>query len=122
MLQVADTIPDSPAVDVLLPGDRVRSMNGTAIFDRETVTTIIESSGGSPIEMEFIRDEEPMLAMVTPRYEEDEERYVIGVYFLTNTYTNELVDLAPTAPLRLAGVHAGDRVTAIDGTIRKTVC
>jgi regulator of sigma E protease len=116
MLQVADVIPDSPAAEVLLPGDRVRAMSGTAIFDREDVTTVIQRSGGSPIEIDLERNGEPMRLTVTPTYEEDEERYVIGAYFLTNTFTNEVGDLVPSAPLRLAGVREGDRVIAIDGS------
>ncbi len=116
MLQVADVIPDSPAAEALLPGDRVRSMDGTPIFNRSNVTAVIQHSGGSPIEIELERDGEPMRLTITPRYEEGEERYVIGAYFLTNTFTNELTELAPAAPLRLAGVRTGDRVIAIDGT------
>jgi len=115
MLQVADVIPDSPAAEALLPGDRVQSLDGTPIFDREDVTTAIQRSGGLPIEMELERDGEPMRLTVTPTYEEDQERYVIGAYFLTDTFTNELTELAPAAPLRLVGVRAGDRVIAIDG-------
>jgi regulator of sigma E protease len=116
MLQVADVIPDSPAAEALLPGDRVRSMDGAPIFSRSNVTAVIQRSSGSPIEIELERDGEPIRLTVTPTYEEDEKRYVIGAYFLTNTFTNELTNLAPEAPLRLAGVHAGDRVVAIDGS------
>ena len=116
MLQVADTIPDSPASEVLVPGDLVRSMNEMPIFDRADVTSVIENSGGSPIAIDLDRAGESIRLMITPTYEEDEERYVIGAYFLTSTFTNELVELAPSAPLRLAGVHAGDRINAIDGT------
>ena len=115
MLQVADVVPDSPAAEALLPGDRVRSMDGTPIFNRSNVTAAIQRSGGSPIEIELERDGQLIRLTVTPAYEEDEERYVVGAYFLTNTFTNELTDLDATAPLRLAGVHTGDRVVAIDG-------
>lgn len=115
MLQVADVIPDSPAAEALLPGDRVRSMDGTPIFNRSNVTAVIQRSGGSPIEIELERDGKLMRLTVTPTYEEDEERYVIGAYFLTNTFTNELTELAPEAPLRLVGAHTGDLVVAIDG-------
>ena len=116
MLQVADVIPNSPAAEGLLSGDRVRSMDGTPIFDREDVTAAIQRSGGSPIEIELERNSEPLRLMVTPTYEEDGKRYVIGAYFLTNTFTNEVTELAPAAPLRLAGLRTGDRVVAIDGT------
>jgi len=91
-------------------------MDGTPIFDRGDVTAVIQRSGGSPIEIELERHDEPMQLTVTPTYEEDGKRYVIGAYFLTNTFTNELTELTPAAPLRLAGVHTGDRVVAIDGT------
>ncbi len=116
MLQVADVMPDSPAAEALLPGDRVRSIGGTPIFDREDATAAIQRSGGSPIEIEVERDDEPMRLTLTPTYEEDEKRYIIGAYFLTDTFTNEVTALDPAAPLRLAGVRVGDRVVAVDGT------
>jgi regulator of sigma E protease len=116
MLQVADVVPGSPAAELLLPGDRIRSMGGTPIFDRADATSVIEGSGGAPIEIELERDGEPWRLTVTPTYEEDGERYVIGAYFLTNTFTNELTQLTVASPLRLAGVHAGDRIVAIDAT------
>ena len=116
MLQVADVLPDSPAAGSFLAGDRIRSIGGAPIFDREEITDAIQASAGSPLEFELERNGEPVRATLTPTYKEDENRYVIGAYFLTNTFTTEIVELAPSAPLRLAGVHAGDRVIAIDGS------
>ena len=119
-LQVADVIPGSPAAEALLPGDRVHSIDDVPIFDREDVTAVIQRSGGAPIEFQLERDGEPLRLTVTPRFEADEERYIVGAYFLTNTFTNVLLDLAPTAPLRLARVHTGDRVVSIDGKLVDT--
>jgi len=116
LLQVADVIPDSPAAEQLAPGDLLRSIDGTPIFDRENVSAVIQRSGGSPISFRIERGGEPVQVTITPTYEEEEARYVIGAYFLTNTFTNELVELDPGAPLRLAGVREGDRVIAVDGT------
>ena len=115
MLQVADVIADSPAAEALLPGDRVRTMDGTPIFDSGDITAVIQRSGGLPIAIELERDGRPVQLAIAPEYEEDEERYVLGAYFLTSTFTNEITDLLPSAPLRLTGVRTGDRVLAIDG-------
>jgi regulator of sigma E protease len=115
MLQVADVIPDSPATEVLQPGDRVRSIGGTQVYDRDDITHAIQLAGESPTEIVLERGGERLRVSVTPTFREDEDRYVIGAYFLTNTFTNEIVELSADAPLRRAGVHTGDRILAIDG-------
>ena len=115
MMQVADVVPDSPATGVLQSGDRVRSIDGMQIYDRDDVTDAIQRAGATPMEIDLDRGGEILRVSVTPEFREDEDRYVIGAYFLTNTFTNEIVDLAPDAPLRRAGVHVGDRVLAIEG-------
>ncbi len=115
MLQIADVIPNSPAASSLLPGDRIRSIDGTAMFDQNDVVQSIQRADGSPIEIALIRDGQSMHLSLTATYEEDEQRYVIGAYFLENTFTNEIVELDPAAPLRLAGVQNRDRIIAVDG-------
>jgi len=115
MMQVADVVPDSPAAGILQPGDRVRSIGGTPIYDRDDVTEAIQQAGDASTEIVLERAGETVRVSVTPTFREDEARYVIGAYFLTNTYTNEIVELAPDAPLRSAGVHVGDHILAIDG-------
>ncbi len=114
MLQVADVIPDSPAAEGLVAGDRIRSMSGSPILDNDDVTNIIQRTGNAPLEIVLERGDETIRLTITPTYEEEGERYIIGAYFLTNTFTTELVELDPAAPLRLAGVRNGDRVLAID--------
>ncbi len=116
LLQVGDVIPDTPAADTLRPGDRVLSIADVPIYDREDITEAIQRSGGDPIPITVQRDDRTTTFTVTPAYREDEDRYVIGAYFLANTFTNQIARLAPSAPLRRAGVHEGDRVTAIDGS------
>jgi len=115
MLQVADVIPDSPAAEVLVAGDRIRSIGGTPVFERSDLTDAIQRAGETPLGIELVRGGEALRVSITPTFEEDEDRYVVGAYFLDNTYTQEIVELAPDAPLRLAGLQAGDRVIAIDG-------
>jgi len=113
MLQVADVVPGSPAAASLLPGDCVVSIDDTPAFYREDITEAIQRAGGAPVCIDLRRNGERVHVDITPTYEEDEARYVVGAYFLTNTLTNELVGLAPAAPLRLAGLRAGDRIVAI---------
>jgi len=115
MLQVADVIPGSAAAQHLLPGDRVRSIDAAPVYRLEDITGAIQRSGGAPVAVELVRGSELMRIEITPRFEEEEGRYVLGAYFLTNTYTREIVALAPAAPLRLAGLHVGDQIIAIDG-------
>jgi len=114
MLHVADVVQDSPAAELLLPGDRIRSIDGTAVFDPNDATRTIQRSEGSPISIELIRDEQLMRVAIEPTLRDDDQRYVIGAYFLENTFTNEIVALDPSAPLRFVGVHNHDRIICVD--------
>jgi len=121
MLQVADVIPGTPAAEVFLPGDRIVTMDDTAIFDMEEVSAAIQGSEGGAIPIDIVRDDTPMSLTITPTYSAEEERYILGAYFFTNTYTNVVAELTPTAPLRSFGVLSGDRILAVDDVPVDTV-
>ena len=116
MQQVAEVIPDSPAAAVFVPGDRVVSMDGQRIFDMADVTDAIQGSGGAPIRVDVLRDGERQTLTIIPEYAEDEERWIVGAYFLPTTYTNEIAALEPGAPFRLLELQPGDRIVALDDT------
>jgi len=115
MMQVADVVANSPAAEALQPGDRIRAIDGVSIFDRSDISRVIEGSNGAPVTIDLTRGGETLQLTVTPELAEDEDRYVIGAYFLTSTFTSEISQLEPEAPIRGAGVHQGDRIVAING-------
>ena len=120
ILQVAHVIPDSPAAAVLRPGDRIESIGGTTIYTMDQITSSIRRAGASPLDILVVRAGVPQHVTVVPRYSEEDERYVIGVYFMGSAPTNEIVQLEPASPLAAAGVREGDRIVAVNGEAVET--
>jgi regulator of sigma E protease len=51
---------------------------------------------------------------ILPAFDAQAARYRVGAYFLPVAYTNEILKLEAAAPLRLAGLRAGDRIVAVN--------
>lgn len=115
VLQVADVVPDAPAAQVLLPGDRIIAINGREIYTIDQITSAIQRSGGSPIEISLVRSGKEEEVRIAPTYSEDEGRYLIGAYFQAAAFTNEIASLSAGSPLAGAGLSPGDRIVAIGG-------
>ncbi len=113
-MQVADVILGKPAFSLLAPGDRVLAINGRPIYTMEAVSSAIQRSRGAPVDLLVKRDDERLTIPVPPQYDEEEQRFIIGAYFLPITYTNEVVQLDAATPLALAGVAVGDRIVEIE--------
>lgn len=120
VLQVAETVPDTPAAQVLLPGDRIIAMNGREIYTIDQITSAVQGSDGSPIDVSLVRGGERMEIELTPAYSEEEGRYLIGAYFQAAAFTNEIASLQPDSPLAAAGLNPGDRIVAVGGKPVKT--
>ena len=120
VLQVADVIPDTPAAQALLPGDRIIAMNGRQIYTIAQLTSTIQRSGGSPIDLSIVREGERMEIRITPIYSEEENSYLIGAYFQAAAFTNEIASLSAESPLAAAGLSPGDRIVAVEGEEVKT--
>jgi len=114
MQQVAEVIADSPAEAVFIPGDRILSMDGRRIFGMDDVTDAIQGSEGAPIAVNVLRDNDRQTLTITPEFEEDEARWIVGAYFLPTTYTNEISSLEPAAAFRVLELQPGDRIVALD--------
>ena len=115
MQQVAGVVPDSPAASVFVPGDRILSVDGRRVFQTEDLTEAIQASQGEAIAVDVLRDGARRSLTIAPEYEEAEERWVVGAYFLPTTYTNEIASLESTAPFRLLDIQPEDRIVAADG-------
>jgi len=116
VLQVADVVPDSPADGVLVTGDRLIAIDGREIFVSEQITALVGGSEGRPITLRIVRDDQETDIPLRPRYDEEETRYVIGIYFQSIAYTNELENLPAMSVLEAAGLQDGDRIAAVDAT------
>ncbi|MBE0635733.1 RIP metalloprotease RseP [Candidatus Bipolaricaulota bacterium] len=120
ILQVAEVVPDSPAATVLQFGDRILEMGGHRILLRDDITAVVEASAGAPIDILVERAGDQLETIIDPEYVEDEHRFVVGAYFFSTAYTNEILALGPSSPLALAGLQPGDRITAVNGLPTET--
>ena len=70
----------------LLPGDRILSINGTAVDEWESMAEVISKSGGAPLEILIQRDDKEIPVRVIPIYEEGlseiltpQKKYMVGI-------------------------------------------
>ena len=111
-LQVAETLPERPAAELLVPGDILLAVNGTTIIQESDLLEVIQT--GEPMTLEIIRSEGRRTIEIVPVYDPLEARYVVGAYFDAVTFWPEIIDLQEGAPLAEAGLQIGDIVTAIN--------
>lgn len=114
LLQVADVIPGEPASAVLRPGDRVLAIAGQAVARGEDVSRLVQGSAGGSVEFRIGREGKIEVVRILPAFDVEAGRYRVGAYFLPVAYTNEILKLEVGAPLRLAGLRAGDRIVAVN--------
>ena len=115
LLQVAGVVEGEPAARVLRPGDVVLAIDDHPVYNIDSLASIVQRAAGSPVSIRVERDGEVETLSITPQYLPDEKRYVVGAYFLSTTYTNELSQVDPSSIFGRAGITAGDRIVAVGG-------
>lgn len=63
----------------LEPGDMILSINGKSMFNYTEVSNYISDHTGEPLEFRVDRDGEKLTYTVTPRIDEEDGRYYIGI-------------------------------------------
>ncbi|MGC9530518.1 MAG: RIP metalloprotease RseP [Candidatus Bipolaricaulaceae bacterium] len=111
-VQVAGVASDAPADQVLQVGDVVLAVGGRPIWSWEEVGGAIQAGAPGPVSFRVRRQGKVQVLEITPEWEAAEERYLVGAYFSPQVLLAEVTDLAADAPLRGAGLEAGDRVVA----------
>lgn len=115
ILQVAGLVPDGPAAAALEPGDRVLGVDGHAVYTGQALSRAINRTQGKPATFAIKRGSERLNVTVTPGFDAGEGRYMVGVYFMSITFTNEITVLSAGSPLAQAGLESGDRIVAVAG-------
>ena len=115
LLQVADVVQGEPADGVLQPGDVVLAIDGRAVFNIDSLASIVQRTEGNPVAIRIERDGQIETYSITPQFLPDENRYVVGAYFLNTTYTNEVTRVDPASIVAKAGLTVGDRIIAMEG-------
>ena len=92
-LKIQEVIEKSPAQNAgILPGDVVTAINGKTIQKMEDLSNQIALNGEREITLTVIRENEPMEIRLTPRWDENEKRFLIGIiYGVENRRVNPLV-------------------------------
>lgn len=111
-LQVAETVADLPAAEVLAPGDIVLSANGTAIIEETDLLEVIRL--GAPMELEIIRNAQRRTVEITPARDPQGSGYIVGAYFDAVTFWPEITDLQEGSPLASAGFRVGDTIASVN--------
>jgi regulator of sigma E protease len=112
--QVVALMPDMPAEGVLMPGDALLRVGGTAASTIDGVSATIASSQGEPLTMLLMRDGERMQLELTPVYDPESERYILGFYMDLVNQTRTLAAVDADSPLYAAGLRPGDSIVAVN--------
>lgn len=82
---VLDLLPDSPAGAAgIQPGDHILRLDGNTLFSREQMVDLINASAGRPVVLDIDRKGESLSITVTPEYNEEHQRAMIGIAFRTD--------------------------------------
>jgi regulator of sigma E protease len=115
-LQIIDVIPGMPAENAFQVGDALLRIEGRPVPSPSAITRAIASSEGGSLDIELLRAGEPVSVSLTPVFDTETERYVLGFYHGIVAHTRRLIDVAPTAVLFQAGVRVEDEIVAVNGT------
>ncbi len=63
----------------LQPGDHILSLNGEKVYLFEEIALFIQTYSGGEITVEYEREGEIYTTVLTPRYDESEGRYLLGI-------------------------------------------
>ena len=115
LLQVAGLVDGEPAQRVLHPGDLVLAIDDHPVYNINSLASIVQRAHGAPVTIRIERDGKVENYTITPKFLPGEKRYVVGAYFLSTTYTNEITHVEPSSIFARAGIIAGDRIVAVGG-------
>ena len=107
--------PNSPAKGILLEGDEITEINGSAIHFGKDIYYYLYFNPitEEPIEITYRRDGAKERALVTPQWL---DRYMLGCSYDGSDNSAELKAVTTDYPLEQAGLRAGDVIININGT------
>lgn len=101
--EIAKPLKGYPAYEVLEENDEIIKINGNDIIvgdENANVTYYIKNSNGEPLNIEFIRNGEILEETITPKWDETENRYMIGI-LTKNEYRKATIKEVFELPVKL---------------------
>ena len=112
---LGDVLPNKPAARAgLQVGDRIVAVNGDAIRDFIDLRLAIEMNARTPLRVEFIRNGQRRITILTPDREQTEFGPVGRVGVLP-FFEPIIGRVTPNSPAARAGLRPGDRIVAVNG-------
>lgn len=104
-LTVSGTAEAGPSAGILQEGDVLEAIDGQKVKTYQELTDLVNASAGREVSIDLLRDGQQQTLKVSPTYNEQDQRYVLGLYLsrsfdfpLTVTYGLEEVG-GPSAGL-----------------------
>lgn len=104
----------SPSEGKLKPGDQLVAIEGERVDSINQIDAIIPNEEGQNLQVTISRDGNEMKFTITPKYYEDQGKYMLGVQ-LGTAMTNEVTEVQDNSLLGKAGLKSGDRIVEING-------
>jgi regulator of sigma E protease len=114
-IMVRAVVEDSPAEQAgIEPGDVILEVAGQPIQNSADLSNIVNSvEAGTEITLILLRDVQEVSKTLKPRFDEEQQQQVIGVY----TGWNIVSQVDEASPSYEAGIRAGDTIYAINGQL-----
>ncbi|WP_185174403.1 PDZ domain-containing protein [Rothia nasimurium] len=80
ILTVSGAVEGAPSQGVLQEGDVITALNGEPLASYTDLTERVNASAGQPVTLTVTRDGSEQDVTVTPSYNEQRQRYVLGLY------------------------------------------
>jgi regulator of sigma E protease len=117
-VEVAEVAQGRPAVGVFQTGDKIIRLDGQEIYFPDQIQGLLENSADQSIEVVVQRGSDEISFPITPDFDSDQGRYLLGIYF---SYPFAQIGSVPSAQTsedsdELADfLKAGDIILAING-------
>lgn len=108
---VATVVPDSPAAQAgLMAGDEIVAVDGTQIqsMDTNPISQKLQEAAGGAVTMQINRGGQSLELTITPQYDQDQQRYLVGINLLTRS-----IPLPVGQAVKYAALNVGDSITAM---------
>jgi regulator of sigma E protease len=114
-IMVRAVVENSPAEEAgIEPGDLILEVAGQPIQNSADLSNMVNSvEEGAELSLTLLRDGQEVSKTLKPRFDEEQQQQVIGVY----TGWNIVTQVDEGSPSHEAGIRAGDTVYSINGQL-----